>query len=181
MIEREGRRLARFVDEMFDVARIRSGQLELTIAEVDLVEVTREVTERLTVEMTRSGSALSITAPAALVGMWDRSRLVQVVTNLLSNAIKFGLGKPITVTIDSDGTNAKWIVADHGIGIPLDVQERIFRPFERVVSARHYGGLGLGLFIVRSIVDALAGSVRVESMAATGATFTVVLPLRRSP
>lgn len=181
IVEREGRRLARFVDEMFDVARIRSGQLNFTFGPVDLVEVTREVTERLEVEITRSGSSLSIAAPASLIGVWDRSRLVQIVTNLLSNAIKFGLGRPIAITIDRDGTTARWVVTDHGIGIPADAQQRIFAPFERIVSARHYGGLGLGLFIVRSIVDALDGSIRVESEPGAGSKFTVVLPLQRGP
>ena len=181
IIEREARRLARFVEEMLDVSRVRSGRFEFTFAPVDLVEVTREATERLAADATRRGSSLSVTAPASIVGLWDRARVLQVVTNLLSNAIKFGLGKPITIEIDSDGTNARWIVTDRGIGIPAGDQERIFDPFERAVSVRHYGGLGLGLFIVRSIVDALGGSIEVASTLGNGSRFTVVLPLRRSP
>jgi PAS domain S-box-containing protein len=181
IIEREARRLASFVDEMFDVARVRSGQLSFTFAPVDLVEVTREVTERMAVDITRSGSSLSLTAPASMVGTWDRTRLVQVVTNLLANAVKFGLGKPIAIEIDHDDTHARWRVSDQGIGIPEDAQERIFRPFERAVSTRHYGGLGLGLFIVRSIIDALDGTIRLDSAPGAGSKFTVVLPLRRAP
>jgi PAS domain S-box-containing protein len=181
IVEREGHRLSRFVDEMFDVARVRSGQLRFTFGEVDLVDVVREVAERMAIEITRSGSPLSITAPASLVGTWDRSRLVQIGINLLSNAIKFGLGKPIEIAIDSEGANARLVVTDHGIGIPADAKERIFAPFERVVSARHYGGLGLGLFIVRSIIDALDGSVEVESTVGAGSRFTIRLPLQRAP
>jgi PAS domain S-box-containing protein len=180
-IEREVQRLSSFVDEMFDVARIRSGQLPFAFGQVDLVEVTREVAERLTVEITRSGSSLSISAPAMLVGTWDRTRIVQVVTNLLSNAIKFGLGQPIAIDIDTDGASARLAVTDRGIGIPLEAHARIFAPFERLVSSRHYGGLGLGLFIVRAIVDALDGTIRVASEPGAGAKFTVTLPRERSP
>jgi signal transduction histidine kinase/PAS domain-containing protein len=179
-VEREVRRLARFVDEMFDVAKVRSGQLEFNFAPVDIVEVTREVTERLSGDLTRSSSSLSTSEPASLVGVWDRARLVEVVTNLLSNAIKFGLGKPIAIEIDNDRTSARWSITDRGIGIPTDARERIFHPFERAVSVRYYGGLGLGLFIVRSIVDALGGSIGVESTPGAGSKFTVVLPLRRA-
>jgi PAS domain S-box-containing protein len=179
IVEREVRRLGRFVDEMFDATRIRRGQLHFTFGEVDLVEVTREVAGWLAVDIRRSGSSLSIVAPASLVGVWDRGRVTQMVTNLLSNAIKFGLGKPIAIAIDRDGANARWSVADQGIGIAADVRDRIFAPFERVVSARHYGGLGLGLFIVRSIVDAFGGSIHVESQPGVGTKITVVLPQQR--
>jgi PAS domain S-box-containing protein len=181
IVEREVHRLGRFVDEMFDVTRMRTGQLHFTFGEVDVVEVTREAVARLAVDIAHSGSALSIAAPASLVGVWDRARVAQIVTNLLSNAIKFGNGKPIAIAIDSDGPNARWSIADQGIGIAADARERLFAPFERVVSARNYGGLGLGLFIVHSIVDALAGSVHLESQPGIGTKVTVVLPLQRGP
>jgi signal transduction histidine kinase len=179
IVERETRRLARFVDEILDVTRVRRGQLAFSFGPVDLVEVTREVVDRMAVEIQRSGSTLQITTPASLTGTWDRGRLVQVVTDLLTNAVKFGLGKPIAIQIDTQGSDARWAVTDHGIGIPTADQARIFSPFERVVSARHYGGLGLGLFIVRSIVDALDGTVAVSSQPDAGTTFTVYLPLQR--
>ena len=68
---------------------------------------------------------------------------------------------------------------DQGIGIPREMQERVFQPFERAVSARHYGGLGLGLHIVRTIVSGLGGSVTLASAPGSGSTFTVELPQRR--
>jgi signal transduction histidine kinase len=161
------------------VTRIRAGQLHYVFAPVDLVEVTREVATQLKKELTRSGSPLSITAPGAVVGMWDRSRLVQVVTNLLSNAIKFGLGKPIELAVGSDGKVAKLELRDHGMGIAAEAQRRIFAPFERAVSDRHYGGLGLGLYIVRTVLEGLGGSVRVDSQPGGPTTFAVELPLGR--
>jgi PAS domain S-box-containing protein len=176
IIEREDHRLARFVDELLDLGNIRTGRIHLTFEDVDLGNVVREVSSRLGAELARTGSSLSITSEGHPVGQWDRFRLEQVVTNLLWNAMKFGLGKPISVTVsERDGTTTL-VVKDQGIGIPPDMLERIFKPFERAESARHYGGLGLGLFIVHTIVDSLGGSIRVQSERNLGSTFTVELP-----
>src|SRR6185312_11439403 len=100
----------------------------------------------------------------------------QIVTNLLSNAIKYGRGQPITIAIDARADRAMLSVADRGIGIGEEDQARIFERFERAVSVRHYGGFGLGLWIVRQIVQALGGTIEVESAPGQGATFTVTLP-----
>jgi signal transduction histidine kinase len=123
---------------------------------------------------------LSIVAEPHCVGMWDRARIDSVATNLLSNAIKFGLGKPIEISVTTDNGRARLIVRDHGAGVSRDKHTAIFEPFERAVSVRNYGGLGLGLYIVRTIVDGLGGTVSVESEPGNGATFTVDLPLTRS-
>lgn len=97
-------------------------------------------------------------------------------SNLLSNAVKFGAGKPIEISIEQAQGRARLEVKDHGIGIAPERRERIFERFERAVSARHYGGLGLGLDICRRIVEAHGGSIRVESELGHGAKFTVELP-----
>jgi signal transduction histidine kinase len=104
----------------------------------------------------------------------------QVVSNLLSNAIKFGRGNPIELALESDGPTARLRLRDHGIGIPADRREAIFRPFERAVAARHYGGLGVGLYIARTIVVALGGDIRVESLEGAGSTFTFEIPKARA-
>ena len=109
-------------------------------------------------------------------GKWDRLRLDQIVTNLLSNAMKYGSGEPIEVAMTGTPEAVRLEVRDHGIGIAPEHQSRIFDRFERAVSGRHYGGLGLGLWIVRQILDALGGSIRVRSAPGEGSTFTVELP-----
>jgi signal transduction histidine kinase len=149
------------------------------LSEVDLVEVTRDVVSQLGNDLGRSGSTLSLTTEARIVGLWDRGRLEQVVTNLLANAVKFGLGRPIEVVVAAHGATALLTVRDHGIGIPRGMQQRIFRPFERAVSDRQYGGLGLGLYIVHTIVDALGGTIHLESKSGAGTTFRVELPCTR--
>ena len=112
-----------------------------------------------------------------VVGLWDRVRLDSVIGNLVSNAVKFGEGKPINVSVSCDGSVARIVVTDQGIGIAPEEQARIFGKFERAVSERHYGGFGLGLWVVRQIVEAHGGSIRVASEAGKGSTFVVELPL----
>ena len=84
---------------------------------------------------------------------------------------------PVYVSVERQGAHAVLQVSDEGLGIPAEKHASIWGKFERHVSGRHYGGLGLGLFIVREAVDALGGQVSVESAAGHGATFTVRLPL----
>jgi signal transduction histidine kinase len=180
IIEREDRRLGLFVDELLDLSQIRTGTLRFDFEEVDLVEIVRKVATRLSSELVRAGSSLSIRVEGDVRGQWDRFRLDQVVANLLSNAIKFGLGKPIDVRVGAEGGMAMLVVEDHGMGIAAELRDRLFQPFERGVSVRHYGGLGLGLYIVRTIADGLGGSVAVDSVDGGGSRFTVKLPRTRA-
>ncbi len=180
VIEREDRRLSQFVDELLDIGRIREGRLQLRYETVSLGEVVRDVARRLDADLIRSRSSLSIVAEENIVGKWDRFRLEQVVNNLLSNAIKFGLGRPIEIVTCLRSERARLIVEDRGIGIEPEVLARLFKPFERGVSERHYGGLGLGLHVVKTIVEAMRGTVKVESGPETGTVFTVELPTGES-
>jgi signal transduction histidine kinase/HAMP domain-containing protein len=175
-VEHQGKRLANLVGSLLDVARIDAGKLLLEPAEVDLVDVVRKVVEQFSDELSKAGCTVRLAAEHPLVGWWDSSRLEQVVTNLLSNALKYGAGKPIDVTVEESHGTARLIVHDSGIGITEEDQERIFARFERAVSVRHYGGLGLGLYITRQIITAHGGTIRVSSQPAAGATFTVELP-----
>ena len=183
IMDREERRLARLIDELFDLARLRSGQLHLALEPVDLCDVVHEVAARMAGEADKVGSSLEVHATGPLVGYWDRSRLDQVVTNLVTNAIKFGQERPVLISVGTnpDGSCAQLSVTDHGVGIEPEIQQRIFEPFKRAVVASRYEGLGLGLYIVRNIVGQLGGLVRVKSAPGRGATFTVELPLAAEP
>jgi signal transduction histidine kinase len=176
LVEREDRRLGRFVDELLDVGRIQAGRFAFDFQEVDFAAVVRAAAGPLAGELARSRSSLAITTESTLVGHWDRFRLEQVVTSLLSNAIKFGLGKPIEISLAASDRQAVLRVTDHGQGIAAGMREKIFLPFERAVSARHYGGLGLGLYIVRTIVTGMGGTVGLESERGAGTSFVVTLP-----
>jgi signal transduction histidine kinase len=176
LVEREGRRLTRFAEDVTDITRIRAGTLRFDDAEVDLVEVVREAVTRLEPDIERSGSTVAIDAAHPVVGRWDSVRLDQVVTSLVVNALKFGLGRPIELSVSANDGWATLTVSDHGLGVPASHREAIFRPFERAVSVRHYGGLGLGLFIVRTIVTRYGGTVHVESRDGGGSRFVVRIP-----
>jgi PAS domain S-box-containing protein len=170
-------RLTTLTDELLDVGRITTGRLTLELEPVDLTTVTLDVAGRLGEALVSSGSPLTIEASAPVVGRWDKMRLDQVITNLLTNAIKYGRGRPIQVVVETRGASARFTVRDEGIGIESDKQGKIFERFERAVSPRSYGGLGLGLWIVSQIVAALGGSIRVDSVPDQGSVFTVDLPL----
>jgi PAS domain S-box-containing protein len=180
---RQVNRLGTLVNSLLDISRLTAGRIDLQIAEVDLAEVAREVTARLAKEAARAGCSLGFTAgEGPVTGQWDRLRLEQIVSNLISNAIKYGGGRPVEVAVEHDGTRARLRVSDGGIGIAPEDQARIFDRFERAVSERHYGGFGLGLWIVRQIVHALQGGIWVQSRVGEGATFIVELPReRRAP
>jgi PAS domain S-box-containing protein len=174
---RQTRRLTKLVENLLDVSRISAGRLSLDRERFDLSEITTEVAERFGADAAAAGCQIAVHTDHPVVGQWDRLRLEQVVSNLLSNAIKYGAGKPIEVHVRQEGGAARLVVADQGIGISPEDSARIFGRFERAVPLRHYGGMGLGLYIARQIVDAHGGSIVVSSAPGRGSTFTVVLPL----
>ncbi|HEX5745009.1 MAG TPA: ATP-binding protein [Archangium sp.] len=171
------RRMASLVDSLLDATRITSGRLTLRRErDVNLAAIVRDVAAGFETQAERAGCAMEIEAPARVLGPWDVLRLEQVVANLLSNALKFGAGGPVQVRLAEQEGWARLTVRDEGIGMDEEVRARIFGRFERGVSERHYGGLGLGLFITHEVLRALGGHISVESTPGGGSTFTVELP-----
>jgi len=174
-LERQTRRIGVLVGELLDVSRMRLGRLELALEPADLSEIARDTVLHLRDEIERSGSRLLLDL-APTPGRFDRSRIEQVITNLLTNASKFGQKKPITLHVAPDGERARLRVTDRGIGISSEDQVRVFERFERAVTSQHFGGLGLGLYIARQIVEAHGGEIRVESVPGGATSFVVLLP-----
>ncbi|AKI99356.1 PAS domain S-box-containing protein [Archangium gephyra] len=174
---RQVERLTTLVDSLLDVSRIGAGRLGLEPIEMELTGLLREVMERLSEVFAQAGCRVDFPATPPVHGYWDPLRLDQVLVNLLSNAAKYGAGKPIHVRVAVEGEWTRLTVRDEGIGIAPGDLPRLFSRFGRAVSERHYGGLGLGLFISKQIVEAMQGSIRVESEPSRGSTFTVELPL----
>ncbi len=177
-IERQSRRLTRLVESLLDVTRAQAGRLELVTAPMDLAELVEEVVGHFDEEARAVGATLQLVRHGPAQGTWDRARLEQVVTNLVSNALKYGEGSTVTVRVDGDGHRALVCVEDQGPGIAAQEQPRLFQRFERLVGGGRAPGLGLGLFIVKKIVDAHGGVVHVESAPGAGAAFVVQLPCR---
>lgn len=178
-IRRAIARLTTLVEQLLDLSRITAGRLTLHREDADLVAIARGVIELFQEEAQRAGSTLTLEAPPALAVSCDPLRTEQVLTNLVSNAVKYGEGKPVELRVEpAGGGGVRVSVRDHGIGIAPESQARIFERFERLVPSRHYSGIGLGLWIVRQIVEAHGGTIRVWSQPAAGSLFTVELPTR---
>lgn len=177
LIERQTHRLTQLTDNLLDVSRIRLGRFDLRVEPVDLAQLARDLVARFEEQLREAGCVVHIVAEEPVVLATDRSRVEQIATNLLANAIKYGAGKPIEIVVERADGYARLHVRDQGIGIAPDHLERIFVRFERAVSSQNYGGLGLGLYIARQLVEALGGAIRVQSEVGVGSIFTVTLPL----
>jgi signal transduction histidine kinase len=176
---RQVTRLSHLVAEMLDVSQMGEEELGLEAERFDLAVLLDDVVSRMAEQASRAGSRVEVNAEHPCLGTWDRRRVDQVIAHLLSNALKFGAGQAIDVTLAGDDRSVRLVVHDRGTGIPAEAQRRIFERFGRATSARHYGGFGLGLWIVRRVVDESGGKVFVESEPGRGTTFTVVLPRER--
>ncbi|MBB5606275.1 MULTISPECIES: hybrid sensor histidine kinase/response regulator [unclassified Janthinobacterium] len=183
MVERDGRQIrsmVRLIDDMLDVSRISSGKLSIRRELVDLSELVRRLADDLSPYAASTGSTLELQALEQISGYWDAFRVEQIVVNLISNALRYGGGKPVAISLAATQNSAVIEVRDHGIGISAKDQERIFDAFERVVQHDRSGGLGLGLFITKQLVDAHGGAITLQSQPGHGALFSVTLPLAGS-
>jgi PAS domain S-box-containing protein len=172
------KKLGSLINTLLDSSSIRQGKLELSLGDVDLTEAAKSAVAGLEEGGLCPPGRIHVDAPAPVVGKWDAVRIDEVLTNLCSNAVKYGGGQPVEVRIgDGDGTGrARIEVVDHGIGIDQSMLSRIFNPFERAESAQHVQGLGLGLHVVRSIVEGHHGTIDVKSERGHGSRFIVELP-----
>jgi PAS domain S-box-containing protein len=173
---RQTDRLARLIDRLLDVSRISQGRLEMAQEEFDLAALVRQVADDFREPAEQAQAPLQLEVPEALEGCWDRLRLEQVLVNVLSNAVKYGGGQPIQVKLSGDDERVRFEVADRGIGISPEDIGRIFGRFERATSLRHYGGMGLGLYISHHIVEGHGGTISVTSEPGKGSSFVVELP-----
>jgi signal transduction histidine kinase/CheY-like chemotaxis protein len=173
IMRRQVNHLKRLVDDLLDVSRIASGKMQLELRTLNLADLVRHAAA------SRPGVPVAITAPDAVWVEGDESRLAQVLSNLLSNAERFGDGGT-RVTLTADAHRALLEVSDKGIGMDPELLARVFEPFYQAPQqvARITGGLGLGLAIVRKIVELHDGRVCAHSDGpGSGSRFVVELPL----
>ena len=179
-IERNGRVQRELIDDLLDVSRIVTGQLWLELEQVDLRSSCEAVIEVLRPDAAAKGVQLEASLVSATV-VGDATRLQQVVSNLIANAVKFTPQRGhVRVSLGRGGDHATLVVSDDGAGIEPAFLPFVFEPFRQAedVRKRKCGGLGLGLTIVRNLVEQQGGTVSMASDGAgRGAVVTVVLPL----
>lgn len=184
VIERNARAQARLVEDVLDVARIVSGKLRVASRPFELEPVVRAAVEACATGAANKGVQLEVVAETdvgagAIHG--DPDRLQQVVWNLVSNAVKFTpRGGTVRIALAREGSSARIVVSDDGIGIAPELLPHVFERFRQADSSstRQHGGLGLGLSIARHLVDLHGGTIEAASAGmGRGATFTVRLPV----
>lgn len=178
---RQIERLAELVERLLDASHIAQGKLVLVPEPTRLAEVATHVVERLREPALRMGTELRLRAATDGAGLWDRARLEQATFNLVSNAIKYGPGEPVEIAVEQAEAGVRLRVTDRGIGIAREDLGRIFMRFERAAPVGHYGGLGLGLYLTRSIIEAHGGTIDVSSQPGEGTSFVIELPTHPLP
>lgn len=179
-IERQIVRMERMLGDFLDVAKIEAGQLDLRLAAHDACTLVKEVAD-LFEGTSRERHRIEVRAPDTALPIWcDPMRIEQVIANLISNAIKYSPPESVVeLAVDARGREIELRVTDHGIGIAMEDHARVFEPFRRVgLSKETVPGVGLGLFVVRKIVEAHGGRIAIESAPGQGATFRVFLPMK---
>jgi signal transduction histidine kinase len=182
IVYRSSERLQRLVGDLLFVARLDASGLQLHFAPVRLDEIAREVVESSAALARSREIELDFELVDVPSVLGDQERLLQLVGNLLSNALKFTpAGGTVTVRVFAEGGGAVLEVADTGIGIPADEQDRLFQRFFRSSTATQQAipGTGLGLVISRAIAEAHGGTIDVTSQVGAGTRFRVELPAQR--
>lgn len=169
-------RLINLVQVLLDVSRIQSGKFTFTFEHFNVKDLTNEVTERFKEILINAGCDLHIDNTLDSEVTWDKTRIEQVIINLLTNAMKYAPGK-IELKVKKKGNFIKFTVKDFGKGIPENKLKTIFERFERVTNGDTVGGLGLGLYIVKQIVEGHHGEIEVKSEIDKGTCFCVTIPL----
>lgn len=172
----QSKRLTKLVNDLLNISLITTGRMNLEKEEIDLNPIVKDVITRMEEQAQKTGSSIEFHADKAIKGSFDKVRIEQVIINLITNAIKYGSGRPIEVTLSNSNKVAKLAVKDNGMGIAQDQQKKIFERFERGDVKSSQKGLGVGLYMVNSIVKAHGGSIQLQSIPKKGSTFIVELP-----
>lgn len=183
MIARDDRQIQsmiRLISDLNDVSRIQNGKLSIRTAETNLSELIQQIVKNLSWQADNAGVTFTLNIQNDVTGMWDELRIEQIIINLLTNALRYGNNKPVEITLQSTLTDVTFSVRDHGNGIPISAQKRIFEKFERAETKRVNDGLGMGLYIARQLAEAHHGTLNVKSAVGEGATFTLTLPRQTS-
>ena len=181
IINSEGSRLSRLINNVLDLAKLEKKQRSLNLTEGTFEEVVAEVQTVMQAKLRQEGFTLKIVQEDIRPFKYDREAMIQVLINLIENSIKFcqsAVKKKITIRIDQDPNRVKIAVSDHGPGIPRHALKKVFDDFYRVDNAlaRKTRGTGIGLALVKKFIKLIGGDVTAENNPGGGCTITISLP-----
>jgi signal transduction histidine kinase len=175
-IDWQSEKLVRLTEQLLDVSRFEAGKLQLSQQSADLVVLVRGIVQ--SVQETTQKHTLTLIAPETCFATVDSTRFEQVVANLVGNAVKYSPnGGAIEVTLaEPEPTRIEMVVRDWGLGIPADRREHLFDRFYQAHGEGNFGGLGLGLYVSRQIVELHGGTIEADFPSSGGSRFVVSLP-----
>lgn len=175
--EKQIHRLTRLVDDLLDVSRIQSGNLHYHFSDINISEIVKDSISRLATQLEAANCSLECNIKESVNIHADRERIEQVVENLLTNVIKYAPGGLVQIILDVERDFARFAIIDSGPGIKEEFQNKIFEKFGRVHQENSVSGMGIGLFLVKEIVQAHKGRISLDSMPGMGSKFCIELPI----
>lgn len=167
------------INELLDVSRIRLGKMVLAYSPFNFSQVVRETVDNFMMQFSQAGCAVSLDLDETLEGQWDRIRIQEILANFFTNILRYASGSPIRIITRRSAHNTLvLVIEDQGEGIPEHLHRTIFERFNRNEVSANPASLGLGLFIVKSLVEVHHGTVRLENSQPKGSRFTVELPFQ---
>lgn len=172
----QAKRINHIVDNLLQASRLSAGRFRLERQPTDLVALVQQVVEQQQASCPSHRLLLS-TPGEPIIGQWDAGLITLALLNLISNAVKFSpQGGDISISVRRTPAGATLTVADQGVGIAPEDLPDLFRPYHRPASSERFPGLGVGLYVVKGIIEGHGGQVTVSSAPGKGTTFTVTLP-----
>lgn len=169
--------LIKLVDDLLDVSKIRSEKIDLHFSKINLSQLLEDTLSKFKILFENSKNSLTINIEKDLLGVWDTERIQQVITNIFNNVIKHSPGTGVNISALREQNKIVIKIQDFGPGIDLQEQKKLFKRFERAKASKNIGGLGLGLFLSKKIIEAHKGTIRLYSSKGNGCLFKIELPI----
>lgn len=181
IVQQNTQRMLRLVNQILDFRKIENGKMRLLIEQVELHPLLQRIAENFQLMAERNRNDYTFQLPEeAIFGWLDRDKVEKICVNLLSNAFKYTPeGRGIHFNVSASAQHLTIIVSDEGIGMDAQAQERLFRRFENILGTTNFPSSGIGLSLIKELIDLMEGTIEVESTPGVGSCFTVQLPINR--
>lgn len=181
IVQQNTQRMLRLINQILDFRKIENGKMKLLVEQVELLPLLQRIAENFHLMAERNRNEYTIQLPErGLLGWMDRDKVEKICVNLLSNAFKYTPeGRGIHFSVSANTQQLTIIVSDEGIGMDQKAKERLFRRFENILGTTNFPSSGIGLSLIKELIDLMEGTIEVESTPGVGSCFTVQLPICR--